>query len=106
MVSKFKMLIQAALLVALLTGSAIAQSVTMIRDADIEHSLKQIAQPLIAAAGLNPNRIKIIVLKDSRLNAFVVDANHESVGKVIPSTKIPHSPNLNKKSCQLMKGYV
>lgn len=50
---------------------AYAQS--LIRDADIEYALGQLARPLIAAAGLNPNRIDVLVINDDRMNAFVVN---------------------------------
>lgn len=49
-----------------------AQAITLLRDADMEHGLKQIASPILRAAGLNPNRVKILVVDDPNLNAFVV----------------------------------
>jgi len=48
----------------------------IIRDPDIERGLRELAKPLIVAAGLNPNQIKILVVNDTALNAFVVDSNH------------------------------
>ncbi|PTX55741.1 putative Zn-dependent protease [Litoreibacter ponti] len=53
-----------------------AAAVSLIRDAEIEHSLKQLARPVLSAAGMGPNRIRILVINASTLNAFVVDANH------------------------------
>ena len=49
-----------------------AHAIGLLRDADMEHALKQIASPVIRAAGLNPNRVKVLVANDSSLNAFVV----------------------------------
>ena len=49
-----------------------AQAVSLIRDADIEHSLDQLAAPILRAAGLNPNRVRILVVNESSLNAFVL----------------------------------
>jgi len=49
-----------------------AHAVTLLRDADLEHGLKQLATPILKAAGLNPNRVKILVVEDGTLNAFVV----------------------------------
>ena len=49
-----------------------AHAISLLRDADMEHALKQLASPVIRAAGLNPNRIKVLVVNDSSLNAFVV----------------------------------
>lgn len=53
-----------------------AHAVTLIRDADIEASLKELSRPLITAAGLSPSRVKIVVVKDNSMNAFVVDGSH------------------------------
>ncbi|WP_293451715.1 M48 family metalloprotease [Planktotalea sp.] len=45
----------------------------LIRDADIEHALSQLARPILQSAGLNPNQVKILLI-DSRIpNAFVVN---------------------------------
>ncbi|WP_390914987.1 M48 family metalloprotease [Pseudosulfitobacter sp. SM2401] len=49
-----------------------AQAQSLLRDADIEFGLKQIAAPVLRAAGLSPSRVKILVVNDSSLNAFVV----------------------------------
>ncbi len=59
----------------LCAGTAQAQG--LLRDADLEHGLKQIAAPVLRAAGLNPNRVKILIVNDSSLNAFVV--SHDSM---------------------------
>lgn len=53
-----------------------AQGQTLIRDAEIEYTLRRLAEPVLRAAGLNTNRVKILVIKDSTLNAFVVDTQH------------------------------
>ncbi|MEM1066856.1 MAG: M48 family metalloprotease [Pseudomonadota bacterium] len=61
-----------AIVVAVTTAApAVARS--LIRDADIEYALGRLAQPLIAAAGLNANRIDILVINDDSMNAFVVN---------------------------------
>jgi len=44
----------------------------LLRDADIEYGLKQLAAPLLSAAGLSPSRVKMLVVNDSSLNAFVI----------------------------------
>lgn len=44
---------------------------SLIRDAEIEDYLYDITKPLIKAAGLNSNNIKIYLVNDSTLNAFV-----------------------------------
>ena len=50
-----------------------AHAVSLIRDADIEHSLDQLAAPILRAAGLSPNNVRILVVNDSGLNAFVIN---------------------------------
>ena len=69
----------ARILAALAVMAALAspaRAITILRDPDIEHALKQLALPMINAAGLSPNRIKILIVQDSKLNAFVVDTKH------------------------------
>lgn len=50
-----------------------AAALTLLRDADIEHGLTELAFPILRAAGLNAARVRILVVDDSRFNAFVVD---------------------------------
>ena len=57
-------------------ASLAAHAAGLLRDADIEHSLAQIAQPVLSAAGLSSNQIKILVVNDNSLNAFVADSQH------------------------------
>lgn len=56
--------------------SAPLQALTVIRDAEIERSLREIAKPVLRAAGLGANSVRILVIKDNSLNAFVVDSRH------------------------------
>lgn len=53
-----------------------ARALSLLRDPDIEYALKQLAAPVLKAAGLSPSRIDILVIDDRSLNAFVVDRNH------------------------------
>ncbi|MEL7116716.1 MAG: M48 family metalloprotease, partial [Pseudomonadota bacterium] len=65
--------LSALLVVAVLALTAVpGRAVTILRDPDIEHALRQLALPLINSAGLSPN-IRVLVVRDSKLNAFVVD---------------------------------
>ncbi|MFT4962010.1 MAG: putative Zn-dependent protease [Paracoccaceae bacterium] len=48
-------------------------AITLLRDAGIEHALSQLAAPILRSAGLSPTRVRILVVDDSKLNAFVVD---------------------------------
>ncbi|WP_227269655.1 M48 family metalloprotease [Roseobacter weihaiensis] len=59
-----------AVLFSLMVQMASAQG--LLRDADIEHGLEQLASPVLTAAGLSPSRVKVLVVNDSSMNAFVV----------------------------------
>ncbi|GGO52350.1 Putative Zn-dependent protease, contains TPR repeats [Roseovarius pacificus] len=59
-----------------LTLSTPARALSLLRDPDIEYALKQLAAPLLKAAGLSPTRVDILVIDDRSLNAFVVDREH------------------------------
>ncbi|MEY8882754.1 M48 family metalloprotease [Donghicola sp. XS_ASV15] len=59
-----------------LIASLPARAVGLLRDPDIEHALNTIAAPILNAAGLGANRVKVLVVNESSLNAFVVDAEH------------------------------
>lgn len=58
-----------------LTLASPARAVTLLRDPDIEHALRSLGAPVLRAAGLNPDRVDIMVIDDSSMNAFVIDAN-------------------------------
>ena len=60
-------------LLALLLATPPALGQILLRDADIEHGLMRLASPVLRAAGLNPNRMRILVIDDGSLNAFVLD---------------------------------
>ena len=67
----------ASLMLAVLLALSLAQPTraqALIRDTEIEHTLKQIALPLLKSAGVNPGTIEILVVDDSSLNAFVVNS--------------------------------
>ncbi len=50
---------------------AYAQKKLLIRDAEIENTIRAYGAPLFEAAGLNPRDIRIFLIKDDELNAFV-----------------------------------
>ncbi|MBF9029800.1 M48 family metalloprotease [Rhodobacterales bacterium HKCCE3408] len=60
---------------ALFAGALPAAAQSIIRDAEIERGLRELAAPVLAQAGL-PRSVRIIVLNDDDLNAFVADAQH------------------------------
>ncbi|MCM2561167.1 M48 family metalloprotease [Lutimaribacter sp. EGI FJ00015] len=53
-----------------------AQARGLVRDPDIEHALGQLAAPVLTAAGLSPSQVRILVIDDPSLNAFIVDNRH------------------------------
>lgn len=57
--------------------TAPAQAATkLLRDADMEYALRQLGAPILSAAGLSPQQVRIIVIDDNSLNAFVTDNTH------------------------------
>lgn len=50
-----------------------AWAASLVRDADIEHALGELAAPVLRAAGLSPSQVGIYVVQDNKLNAFVLD---------------------------------
>ncbi len=64
----------AALALVALPGPAAALG--LLRDSDVERSLSQLAAPVIQAAGLSPSQVRVLVVDDGSLNAFIVDNRH------------------------------
>lgn len=56
---------------ALLMMAAPAHAQSMIRDAEIEDTLRVYTRPILEAAGLEPDDVSIYIVNDSSLNAFV-----------------------------------
>lgn len=48
-----------------------ARSLPLIRDAEIEGLLRLYTRPIFKAAGINPKAVKVYVINDPRINAFV-----------------------------------
>jgi len=71
---QWRILHVAAVMLVLVSGimhPALAEG--LIRDAEIEQTLARIARPLFKAAGIGPGRIRVLVVDDNSLNAFVID---------------------------------
>ncbi|TCM84718.1 M48 family metalloprotease [Rhodovulum steppense] len=62
-----------ALALTLALAPLVARAQGLIRDAEIEHALRQLAQPLAAEAGISPSALRVLLIADDRLNAFVAD---------------------------------
>ncbi|MDP7343804.1 MAG: M48 family peptidase, partial [Alphaproteobacteria bacterium] len=48
-----------------------ARDLSLIRDTEIENTIRAYAAPLFTAAGLDANAVNVHIVNDSRLNAFV-----------------------------------
>src|SRR5262249_47191946 len=46
-------------------------ALTLIRDAEIEHTLRAYGDPIFEAAGLSPESVKIFIIQDDSINAYV-----------------------------------
>ena len=57
-------------------NASIAHSISLLRDPDIEHGLQQLAAPILRAAKLKSDSVKVWVVNDMGLNAFVIDHTH------------------------------
>lgn len=66
-------LLATLLLCTLSAQSVSANSIRLLRDADVEHALGELARPVLTAAGLNANRLRVLVVDDQDFNAFVID---------------------------------
>jgi len=66
---RFAQLVALLLIVSLTAQPAMAQSV--LRDAETEALLRDMADPLVEAAGLRPGNVDIVLINDPSINAFV-----------------------------------
>src|SRR3569832_58865 len=48
----------------------------IIRDTEIENLLKDSAAPILRAAGLSQQKVRVVILNDRSFNAFVMDGKH------------------------------
>jgi len=77
-------LLAATFALALLAGPATAPAraqqsgggIPIIRDAEIEQLLRDYAAPVLRAAGLGKQNIRIVIINDRSFNAFVMDGKH------------------------------
>ena len=58
-------------LLLLSTVAAPAQAISLIRDAETEQFLRDYSNPIFEAAGLEPSAIRIFIVNDPAINAFV-----------------------------------
>jgi len=68
--------ISVAISLCLTVEPAAAQGIDLIRDTEIERTLKSYEDPIATAAGLDPAAIKIYIVNDSSINAFVAEGQN------------------------------
>jgi len=56
-------------------GASSGTPLVVIRDAETETMLRTFATPLFRAAGLEPNLVRIVVIRDDAINSFVTTGN-------------------------------
>ena len=61
---------------ALAPSLAQAKGLSLIRDAEIEHTLRLYGDPVFAAAGLTPENIHLFIINDPTINAFVAGGSN------------------------------
>jgi predicted Zn-dependent protease len=54
----------------------VPRGLPVIRDTEIENLLRDYAQPILRAAGLAQQNVRVVVLNDRAFNAFVMDGRH------------------------------
>ena len=60
-----------AIVVVIGTTPAHAQKISLIRDSEIENTIRQFAAPVFKAADVDPSAVRIHLVQDNTLNAFV-----------------------------------
>lgn len=70
----FRFFLSLTLLLAVLPSPAKAQ--TIIRDTEIENYMQEWMAPIFAAAGMSPDQVKIVIVQDDKINAFVAGGSN------------------------------
>src|SRR5688572_13165548 len=71
MTLRFGFVLALAATLALQPPLAQARSVSLIRDAEIEGTLERFTAPILEAAGLGSDSVRLYIVNDPQLNAFV-----------------------------------
>ena len=89
---KLKPLLIAALAFA---SPALAQQqrLSFIRDAEVENTIRTYGAPVFVAAGLNPSDIRIHLVNDTTLNAFVANGLNMFMNTGLASIDLRMSPS-------------
>ncbi|MEO1491909.1 MAG: M48 family metalloprotease [Pseudomonadota bacterium] len=68
----FRTALAAGLSGAVVLAAGAASALSLVRDAEIERTLRQMSAPIYQAAGLAPTSVEMYMVNDRSLNAFVV----------------------------------
>ncbi len=75
---------------AVFVSAAPAVAQTLIRDAEIEADLRRIADPIFLSAGLDPSSVRVFIVNDPSLNAFVAGGQNMFINTgLIQSAQTP-----------------
>lgn len=72
LLAAFFYIVAVAVVIVVPGMDAAAKGRSLIRDAEIENTIQDYASPLFKAAGLIPESVNIFIIRDARLNAFVM----------------------------------
>jgi predicted Zn-dependent protease len=61
---------------AFMTGPAAAQGILLLRDTETERALRSYEDPLLKAGGLEPAAVKLYLVNDNSVNAFVAEGQN------------------------------
>jgi len=75
MFSAFRRAVRFLPAVAVCLATSQSHALSFVRDAEIEATLKRMSAPIFRSAGMAPDSIKIFMVDDKSLNAFVVGRN-------------------------------
>lgn len=70
------LLVSATCILTLAVEPAAAQAVQLVRDTETERLLKSYEDPILVAAGLDPAAVKMYIVQDSSINAFVAEGQN------------------------------
>jgi predicted Zn-dependent protease len=69
---RFRRIAAAVSLTAAIVSAGEATARTLIRDAEIERTLERLSAPIFKAAGVSPDSVRMHILLDDNINAFVI----------------------------------
>ena len=72
-IKSFKLMLAVMLAFAMTAGSATAQGVPLVRDAEIEALIRDYSQPIFKVAGFQSNFVAIHLVRSNQFNAFVAN---------------------------------